>query len=90
VIVLVEVRGRVQGVGYRWFAREAARRLELAGWIRNRDDGGVEAAASGPDAAIAEFLALLARGPAGARVDVVVRLPVGSVGVLERPFTVAR
>ena len=54
----VVVRGRVQGVGFRWFVREAARALGLAGWVRNRPDGSVEVAAEG-DAA--------SRGPRCAR-----------------------
>ena len=90
MIVRVEVRGVVQGVGFRWFAREHARRLELAGWVRNRADGCVEVAASGSEAAIADFLAKLAKGPAGARVDDVVRLSIDDLGALETPFGVDR
>ena len=86
MIVRVEVRGVVQGVGFRWFAREHARRLELAGWVRNRADGCVEVAASGTEAAIGEFLTKLAHGPAGARVDAIVHLPLGELGSLETPF----
>ncbi len=90
VIARVEVRGRVQGVGFRWFARESARRLGLAGWVRNCADGSVEAAASGPDEAIAQFLALLRRGPDGARVDDVIHLPSEELSGLEQPFSVHR
>lgn len=90
MIVRVEVRGVVQGVGFRWFTREHARRLELAGWVRNRADGCVEIAASGSEAAIAELLAKLATGPAGARVDEIVHLPLGDVGTLGSPFGVDR
>ena len=44
----VVVEGRVQGVGYRDFTRRAAERLGVAGWVRNRRDGAVEALLSGP------------------------------------------
>jgi acylphosphatase len=90
VIARIEVRGRVQGVGFRWFARESARRNGLAGWVRNREDGCVEVAASGPREAVERFLGEVRRGPAGARVDELVALPVEGLGALEEPFTVLR
>jgi acylphosphatase len=65
------VSGRVQGVGFRWFVVEAARRLNLAGWVRNRPDGTVEVCASGAEPAIRELESLVAQGPSGARVDAV-------------------
>ena len=64
----VVVRGRVQGVGFRWFVREQARELRVAGWVRNRADGTVEVAAEGTSAALGQFRAALADGPAGAAV----------------------
>jgi acylphosphatase len=68
-ILHVIVHGRVQGVGFRWFVRTEARRLGLAGWVRNLPDGTVEMRASG----IAQFLASLEqaiqRGPEGAAVS---------------------
>jgi acylphosphatase len=67
----VIVRGRVQGVGYRWFVREAARDLRIAGWVRNRPDGSVEVAAEGTPEALAELRAALADGPPGAAVAAV-------------------
>lgn len=63
------VRGRVQGVGFRYFAVRAARRLGLTGTVRNMPDGTVEAIAQGPDDAIAGFRAELERGPSYGRVD---------------------
>jgi acylphosphatase len=66
------VHGLVQGVGYRYTAIEEARRLGLAGWVRNRLDGTVEALAEGDDAKLALFLDYLKRGPWGARVTRVV------------------
>jgi len=63
------VSGRVQGVGFRWFVLRWAQRLALRGWVRNRDDGTLEAEAEGRPEAVAEFARRLRAGPAGARVD---------------------
>lgn len=57
------VRGRVQGVGYRYFAVRAARAAEVTGTVRNLPDGTVEAIAEGSVSAIAQFKAELERGP---------------------------
>lgn len=68
---LVSVRGRVQGVGYRdWLVAEA-RAHGLAGWVRNRSDGSVEALLSGPEPAVAEVLSAMRLGPPLARVEAV-------------------
>jgi acylphosphatase len=85
-----EVIGKVQGVGFRWFVREAARRTDVAGWVRNRPDGGVEIAAAGSDRAVAELLDAVRIGPAGARVDQLRELSADDFGELPRPFTVLR
>jgi len=63
------VRGRVQGVGFRYFVLRRARERDVAGWVRNREDGAVEGEAAGAPAALASFIAELRRGPRGARVD---------------------
>lgn len=63
------VAGRVQGVGFRWYAKETADSLGLAGWVRNREDGSVEAEAQGTDAKLDEFVARLKTGNPAARVD---------------------
>jgi len=63
------VRGRVQGVGYRWFVRELATSLGLSGWTRNRDDGSVEVQAEGDAAAVEEFVLRLVDGNPAARVE---------------------
>jgi acylphosphatase len=68
-VLYVAVRGRVQGVGYRWFVRERARALGLTGWVRNRQDGSVEVLAIGNDSALEQLRALLRSGPTGARVS---------------------
>lgn len=90
--VHLEVCGAVQGVGFRWFTREMAARLGLAGWVRNRDDGCVEVAAEGDDAQVERFLVQVERGPRGARVDRVRHLaPAGSEpDPLPHPFTILR
>ena len=67
----VLVSGRVQGVGFRWYAREKAEELGLAGWVRNLPDGRVEAWLEGEEEAVTAMLARHRRtrhqGPAAAR-----------------------
>jgi len=65
------VVGRVQGVGFRWFARDAARREGLSGWVRNEPDGSVEAFAEGDRESLDRFEVRLNHGPSGARVEAV-------------------
>ncbi|HEU4765630.1 MAG TPA: acylphosphatase [Candidatus Eisenbacteria bacterium] len=68
------VAGRVQGVGYRFFAQERARARGLAGSVRNLPTGGVEVDAEGPDEILQAYLLDLHQGPPAARVrDVTVR-----------------
>ena len=62
------VRGRVQGVGFRYFAIRAARQAGIVGTVRNLSDGTVEAVAEGSPASIAEFRVALERGPSYAHV----------------------
>jgi acylphosphatase len=62
------VRGRVQGVGYRYFAQRAAAELGLSGYARNLDDGRVEVYAVGPEDKLAAFAGMLHRGPTWADV----------------------
>ena len=75
VAVRVLVAGRVQGVGFRWATSRAARDLGLRGWVRNLVDGRVEAFAEGDAAAVEDLVDWLAKGPRGARVDRLERLP---------------
>lgn len=65
----VRVSGRVQGVGFRAFVLEAARRLELTGWVRNVGADGVESVAEGPRPKLESFLETVRVGPRAARVD---------------------
>ena len=90
MIARLEVRGLVQGVGYRWFASTEARRLGVAGWVRNLENGSVEIAASGSEDAVCALIARLKRGPAGARVDEVRELPAAGLSELPEPFDVRR
>jgi acylphosphatase len=68
--VSLEVRivGRVQGVGFRYFAHDIGRRLRLGGYVTNLPDGTVRAYAEGPRGILEEFLRQMERGPAGAHV----------------------
>ena len=63
------IAGRVQGVGFRWFAHDAALAEGMHGWVRNLADGSVEVFAEGEHDALQRFEAKLRRGPAAARVD---------------------
>jgi acylphosphatase len=63
------VRGRVQGVGFRWFVEREARTLGVAGWVRNNHDGSVEVLAIGTRDQLAGLGSQLRQGPRAARVD---------------------
>ena len=73
VSVRLIVRGRVQGVGFRWATVEQGRRLGLAGWARNLPDGAVEVVAAGDAAAVERMVAWCRQGPPSARVSSVDR-----------------
>ena len=66
------VKGRVQGVGFRWFVHREAAELGLRGWVRNTDAGEVEVVAAGDAAMIAELRVELRKGSRGSRVDAVI------------------
>lgn len=79
----VTVAGRVQGVAFRWMARARAGELGVHGWVRNLDDGRVEALVEGEEEAVGAMLRWLAKGPPAARVtscEVVDRAPAGLAG----------
>jgi acylphosphatase len=66
------VRGRVQGVGFRWFVQETAQREGTTGWVRNVADGSVEALVEGEQDAVANVERAIRTGPRGARVSRVI------------------
>jgi len=63
------VRGRVQGVGFRWYVEREAKMLAVSGWVRNNPDGSVEVLATGSKEQINNLHARLRQGPRAARVD---------------------
>jgi acylphosphatase len=63
------VRGRVQGVGYRWFVEREAHTLGIAGWVRNNPDSSVEVLAMGTPHQLTGLSSRLQQGPRAARVD---------------------
>ena len=63
------VRGRVQGVGYRNYLEYKALQLGVSGWVRNRNDGSVEATVQGTDAAVAAIIECAQRGPRASQVS---------------------
>lgn len=63
------VRGRVQGVGFRWFVEREAHILGIAGWVRNNHDGSVEVQAQGTRDQLSGLRSRLQQGPRAARVD---------------------
>ena len=65
------VRGRVQGVGFRWFVEREAHMLGIVGWVRNNHDGSVEVLAQGTRDQLSGLYSRLREGPRAARVDAV-------------------
>lgn len=83
------VRGRVQGVGFRWYVRELARKLGLSGWVRNCPDGAVEIAAEGSEESLQRLQRELRIGPPGAVVSSVEDLdPLDQLH--DHPFAIMR
>lgn len=83
----LRIEGLVQGVGFRAWMVEAAQRVGVAGWVRNRGDGTVEALVEGDTAAVEELLRACRRGPPGAGVTLIhedLVEPEGSAGFVAR------
>ncbi len=76
-VTQVSIRGRVQGVGYRAWTADEARRRNLEGWVRNRRDGSVEAVFAGAESVVADMLTACRRGPSSAQVNTVDASPAG-------------
>ena len=71
ITVRLEITGRVQGVGFRESMRAVAQALEVNGWVRNRDDGSVEAMLQGAEHDVERLVAWCHNGPPGANVKYV-------------------
>ncbi len=76
VVRQVVIRGRVQGVGFRYWTMREAIRLGVTGWVRNRRDGNVEALFAGPADVVADMMTRCRKGPESAHVDAVEDQPV--------------
>jgi acylphosphatase len=72
MVVHFLIRGRVQGVGFRWFVHREAADIGLRGWVRNTDNGEVEVLVAGDPEDIADLRAELRKGSRGSRVDAVI------------------
>lgn len=72
MVVHFLIRGRVQGVGFRWFVHREAAEIGLRGWVRNTDRGDVEVVAAGDEESLAELRVELRKGSRGSRVDEVI------------------
>lgn len=86
----VRISGRVQGVGFRWFVREEARRLGLSGWVTNLPGGAVEVRAGGETGSLDRLRRALQVGPSGAQVERVEDLSGDQAGTLPYPFNIHR
>ena len=75
VRLYIRVSGRVQEVGFRWFTSMTAARLNLTGWVRNREDGDVEMEVQGDEGPVEDFVRAVSRGPRYAVVENMERHP---------------
>jgi acylphosphatase len=82
----IEIEGRVQGVGFRWFARQCAERNGITGWATNRPDGCVEVVARGEAEALKRFRMELNAGPPGSSVSEIRDLPAVSESEIGNSF----
>ncbi|HET9011812.1 MAG TPA: acylphosphatase [Gemmatimonadaceae bacterium] len=86
----VRISGKVQGVGFRWFVREEARRLGLSGWVTNLPGGEVEVRAGGERGSLERLRRALQVGPSGAQVERVDDVAGDHAGTLPYPFNIHR
>jgi len=90
-VLHVRISGRVQGVGFRWFVREEARRLGLSGWVMNLPGGEVEVRAGGQSSSLQRLRRALEVGPTGAEVQEVADIASdGAAPSLPYPFAIHR
>lgn len=88
-VVRYVVRGRVQGVGFRWFVLRQAERLGIHGWARNLSDGGVEVVADATTEHLATLETALRRGPVAARVDSVEKTDLSHQADIPKTFDIS-
>jgi acylphosphatase len=86
----LRIGGRVQGVGFRWFVREEARRLGLSGWVTNLPSGEVEVRAGGERSSLERLRRALQVGPSGAQVERVEEVMSDQASSLPYPFNIHR
>jgi acylphosphatase len=86
----VRISGRVQGVGFRWFVREEARRLGVSGWVTNLRSGEVEVRAGGERSSLERLRRALQVGPPGAQVERVDDVAEEMGTPLPYPFSIHR
>ena len=86
----LRISGRVQGVGFRWFVREEARRLGLSGWVMNLGSGDVEVTAGGAPDSLERLRRAVGVGPSGAMVDRVADVDGEVKTPLPYPFSIQR
>ena len=86
--VLLSIQGRVQGVGFRFFAQDAAQELGLVGWVRNVPDGSVEAYAEGSKETLEAFIKRLCQGPPLAKVQTIIPAWKAPQGGTDRSFSI--
>ena len=89
-VIHLRIVGRVQGVGFRWFVHDHATALGVAGWVKNTSSGDVELVASGPEEELSSLERVVSRGPAGAHVTSVHRLPPAPGVTYPSPFRIER
>ena len=89
-VLHVRISGRVQGVGFRWFVREEARRLGLSGWVMNLPGGEVEVRAGGEPSSLQRLRRALEVGPTGAEVQSVSDVDHSVAASLPYPFAIHR
>jgi acylphosphatase len=83
----VQVRGRVQGVGFRFFTRRLAEKFDLCGWVRNAGDGCVELEVEGEPDALESFIDRLREGPSSSHISALNLSELPSAG-LEKGFEI--